>query len=315
MTVRVYRSSDAGAPVLSGQIGSLIALLDACLVNGYGALPSSGWSKEFSGTNLAAYRAASGNRLRLRVDDTAALEARIVGYESMSGISSGLTNAFPTEAQIAGGMFVRKSSAADSTARGWVVVATATAFYLLIHIGNSDWLSATAAADLSQTFFGDIVSFKNSDAYGTLIVAAVVTGVNNARLGANWAAANANVFFAGHYIARGYDGAASKQVAKRAMYDVAVRTPIGASGYAAFPDVVTSEMIVSPMAVLESDAGGGPVYRGILPGLWAPLHGLPAAHGDTLDGSGSTAGKSFQLFACSDTSLLGRAMIELSDTW
>jgi hypothetical protein len=34
MTVRVYRSTDASAPVLTGQVGSLTALLDAVLVNG-----------------------------------------------------------------------------------------------------------------------------------------------------------------------------------------------------------------------------------------------------------------------------------------
>lgn len=36
MTVRVYRSTDFGAPQLSGQVGTLLAILDACLVDGYG---------------------------------------------------------------------------------------------------------------------------------------------------------------------------------------------------------------------------------------------------------------------------------------
>lgn len=36
MTVRVYRSTDFGAPQLSGQVGTLIAILNACLVDGYG---------------------------------------------------------------------------------------------------------------------------------------------------------------------------------------------------------------------------------------------------------------------------------------
>lgn len=37
MTVRIYRSTDFGAPQLSGQVGTLISVLDACLVNGYGS--------------------------------------------------------------------------------------------------------------------------------------------------------------------------------------------------------------------------------------------------------------------------------------
>lgn len=37
----IYRSDDAGAPVLSGQVGTLVSLLDACLVNGYTATVTS----------------------------------------------------------------------------------------------------------------------------------------------------------------------------------------------------------------------------------------------------------------------------------
>ena len=35
--VRSYKSTDSGAPVLSGSVGALISLLDSCLVNGYGS--------------------------------------------------------------------------------------------------------------------------------------------------------------------------------------------------------------------------------------------------------------------------------------
>lgn len=37
-TVKFYHSAMSGAPVLSGSAGALIAVLDACLVNGFGAL-------------------------------------------------------------------------------------------------------------------------------------------------------------------------------------------------------------------------------------------------------------------------------------
>lgn len=42
MAVTVYRSSDAGAPVLIGGGGSLLSLLDACLVDGYGGTFATG---------------------------------------------------------------------------------------------------------------------------------------------------------------------------------------------------------------------------------------------------------------------------------
>lgn len=37
----IYRSSDEGAPALTGEVGKLVALLDACLVNGYTGTVSS----------------------------------------------------------------------------------------------------------------------------------------------------------------------------------------------------------------------------------------------------------------------------------
>lgn len=114
MTVTIYRSSDASAPGLTGQAGSLIGVLDACLVNGYGAKAAAGWAKEFSGTNLAVYRAPSGNRLRIRVNDTGTTVARVVGYETMTDVDTGV-NPFPTAAQVSGGLYVRKSETADST--------------------------------------------------------------------------------------------------------------------------------------------------------------------------------------------------------
>ena len=43
MTVRIYSSSDAGAPVLRGNTpGDLINLLEKCLVTGYGSKAGAG---------------------------------------------------------------------------------------------------------------------------------------------------------------------------------------------------------------------------------------------------------------------------------
>ena len=77
MTVRVYSSTDASAPVLTGQVGSLIAVLDACLVNGYGTKTAAGWTKPFAdASNTAVYRSGSGSRAFFRFfdDGTAATQ-------------------------------------------------------------------------------------------------------------------------------------------------------------------------------------------------------------------------------------------------
>ncbi|MGE3907973.1 MAG: hypothetical protein AB7K36_01385, partial [Chloroflexota bacterium] len=55
-TTRIYRSTDSGAPVLTGQAGSLLNLLDKCLVDGYGSKAAAGWSRPYTGTNKTAYR-------------------------------------------------------------------------------------------------------------------------------------------------------------------------------------------------------------------------------------------------------------------
>ncbi len=94
----VYFSSEPGAPQLTGQVGDLIPLLDAVLVNGYGGKPPSGWSRPFSGTNKAAYRQAPKEgrpQMYLRIDDSSSGEYAFAnGYQDMTDVDTG-TLQFP----------------------------------------------------------------------------------------------------------------------------------------------------------------------------------------------------------------------------
>ena len=126
MAVAVYQSTDPGAIQLDGQVGSLVAVLDSVLV-------AAGWSIAFTTTNIRAYRqpATADGALRayLRVNDAGpgvggGKEARIVGYETMSDVNTG-TLPCPTVANMANGLFVRKSATADATTRTWLIVADA----------------------------------------------------------------------------------------------------------------------------------------------------------------------------------------------
>ena len=56
MPIKVYRSTDLGAPVLSGQIGQFITFLDAILVNGYNSVSVSSLTR--SGSTATATCAA-----------------------------------------------------------------------------------------------------------------------------------------------------------------------------------------------------------------------------------------------------------------
>ena len=71
--------------------GSLVTLLDAIIVHGYGSKRAAKWSKPYSGTSKAAYRNGAGATARkyIRIDDsgpgaTAAsgfqLEFRLIAY-------------------------------------------------------------------------------------------------------------------------------------------------------------------------------------------------------------------------------------------
>jgi hypothetical protein len=118
-----------------------------------------GWTKEFSGTNKAVYRPASGLRHYLRVDDTAGTNARARGFVSMSNIDTG-EEPFPTDDQVPGGLYVYKSS--TTTTRPWVAIADERFLYLFIDAsGNETWYG--------NLVFGEFIRAIPGDAYNTLI--------------------------------------------------------------------------------------------------------------------------------------------------
>src|SRR5260370_11351485 len=139
MTVTIYRSSDGYASTLSGVAGSLISLLDAVLVNGYGAKAAAGWTKSFSGTNQATSRPSVGTQFYLHVNDAApatAKDARFWGSETASAVLTG-TALVPTVAQLASGLFARKSTTADATTRTWLAAADGQTLHFFALTGDT----------------------------------------------------------------------------------------------------------------------------------------------------------------------------------
>src|SRR5690349_16189318 len=145
MTVQIYRSTDSSAPVLTGQVGKLTDLLNACLVTGYGSKSAAGWTRAFNGTNQRTFRnsADDGTGYYVYVDDAGpgaagAREARARGYITQTALDTG-TGQFPTSALLAigtGAVVWRKSNTADSTARAWTLIADSTVFYLFVETGD-----------------------------------------------------------------------------------------------------------------------------------------------------------------------------------
>ena len=121
-----------------------------------------GWTTAFTGTNLRAYKptAPEATGCVLRVDDTGTTNARVVAYESMSDMSTGL-GATPLASQVGGGLYWPKSGAASAAARPWVLVGDERGFYLAV--------SPQGADRYTLLYAGDIASLKSGDAYGFLV--------------------------------------------------------------------------------------------------------------------------------------------------
>lgn len=247
-TVKWARSDMPGAPLLTRAAGSMTALLDALLVDGWGtqaatsvvvasgvatatfatdhaaalhsvvgvtgatgawadlngeqkitsassntlqwatALPDGtatgtitvkmaggGWTRPFTGTNLRAYKSASpqGHGQYLRVNDAGTDNTRVIGYETMTAISTG-TGLFPTSAQVNGGYYWWKSSYGDNTPVNWCFATDGRMFWLCTEPFGSGYPSAKVYA------FGDLIpEAPAGDPYATLLlgdVAAADTG-------------------------------------------------------------------------------------------------------------------------------------------
>lgn len=268
-----------------------------------------GWSKAYSGTNKAAYRMLAGNQRYLRVDDSGTTSARVVGYESMTGVDTG-TNAFPTDIQVSGGLYINKSSVADTSSRGWIIVATDRLAHIFINAGPTTGLICG-----TQTF-GDIKSFAGGDQYQTVLIAQIsysASAIASYQALSTQCAYGSTV--AGNYIARAYTQVGgSLAIGKHtdAAKLNSLTANIGGAGLA-YPNPSDGGLYLSPVYIHEAGA-----LRGTLPGVLAPLHQRPIAHLDTVSGSGDLAGKTFLgLFAegSSVAAASGQIFLETSNTW
>lgn len=134
MTVRLFRSTDNGAPSLSdSSAGSLITILRACLVNGYGTRLAAGWSMPFSDlpNNKAVFQSVSGDSVQIDDNDDYRW-ASALGFKTMSALDIG-TEQYPNSDQISIGyeyrIFKRYNNSTDS--QSWFVVADDNWFYFV----------------------------------------------------------------------------------------------------------------------------------------------------------------------------------------
>lgn len=251
-TPTLYRHDDASAPVLTGEPGKLIALLDAILVNGYGTKAAAGWTKPFSGTNKAVYLNAGTQTYVRVVDDNASFGtlgmAELFGFDSMSDVDTG-TEQFPTPGSISGNAEQRKqitkSITTDGTARKWIALATNRSLILGIEHGTNNFSSAWLY------FIGDYISFVPSD-------------ISNFMLGCpNWntdtsPGSSSQMFLPTNYQVFDLDGSSKTQAFLGAIKSAADDATIGVNGgWAGFP--TAGQSLSNPGSSAYPDAPH-PVY-------------------------------------------------------
>lgn len=218
-----------------------------------------GWEKVFSKTNVAVFRSLSpeGTKMYLRVDDTNPQFVRVVGYESMSDVDTGV-GPFPTAAQRSGGGYWAKSTAANASAVAWTLASDGRFFFDCVAPGSHIGLQYQTCF---MRGFGDFIP-KNpaGDAYLCGLsysdAAAPVSMAYGALAGGN-----------GEYliaIARGYTGLGGASLARRAPY---TGSSVNWSGLdaalGAFPSAVDGSLILSRSFITEASTP-----RGDIPGLW-----------------------------------------------
>lgn len=377
MTVRVYRSTDYGHPVLTGTAGTLLALLKACLVDGYGAntvsvltqsggvatatcanahgMPlgtsakrtisganesgynieatvtstgtntftytvaggtpasatgsisvkcaGSGWTKPIADSgNIGMFKQPAGsNGFCLRVDDVSTANvARVVAYESMASLASG-ANAFPTDVQFPSGMYMLKSASSDSVERAWVLYCNGPLFYLVV---NQSSIAVWSAS--SNMGFGDFPSYRSGDVFNTILIGSA----NPSSHALQTLSTSFTSALVGHYVARTHAQTGTSVPCNKGAdsFKGAVQTSMGVAGQA-YPAPADGGLYVSPVWISENENS---TVRGVLPGIYAPLHARPLATGDIWVPTGDLAGKTFEAINAPGSSQM---FFEISDTW
>lgn len=201
-----------------------------------------GFSKAYSGTNLAAYQAdaLTATRLFLRVNSTARDPSTVVMYETMSDINTG-TGLSPTS-----GSYNVNMVWVDSNVP-WHLFADDRCFYLFVD-GNS----SQPGAYQGQLFFGDLISLASTDQYHCGLIGSayltVLAGTTASSLARSYTQTGGSISF--------------KRIA-----DYISQQLIGNAGDS-YPTKCGGMFLAQPIQAWESDS----TVRGFMPGFYAPQH-------------------------------------------
>ena len=264
----VLHHDAAGAPALTGEAGSLIAILKW-------ALPQLGWTLEFEDTvnNRAAFRnsPAVGSGYYLRVRDNAAdhtfdnYVAAVEGFSSMTDVDTGL-DGFPAATD----NFFLKSPTLDATVREYTIIGTDTFFW---------WLPNFPTLIEGHRIFGagDYLPFDQADTTNFCIIGKESTSASAPGLysGIEEVSTASTSVGGDIHIAFKRDGSVDQDVIPLAAPNGNERGwHMGHDGV--YPDPYTGSINTS--RVFLGDRAENSAYVGLLPGLLAPMGNLRAGN-------------------------------------
>lgn len=309
-----YSSTDASAPVLTGENGKLVALMDAILHDGYGALSGAGWAITFTAANKRVYTQGAGSNGRvLRLLDDGSLTGAARDCAWRGGLSASdidtLSGAFPdpTTQEAVGSYCVRKSKTADNVARAWKCWADKKSF--IIFIFNED------VAGLPFVYaFGDQDPFY-TDTYLTTIMGGNVSGAAALATTVDYCAITSAAVYTAvnkHYVPQPVSGTGgSKTLSKYVPRNVANVAALqgGANTYKNGGD---GNILLEPVELADPSPAN---IRGRWRGVWTPMHAATNfATGDTISGAGGYSGKTFEVMKGTAYGANGLFVIETSAT-
>jgi hypothetical protein len=297
-----YLSTDGSAPVLNGSVGTMNTVLRAILTTGYGAKPSAGWSEPFAAAaNVAGFKAGGGLlKCYINVNDSApraspfndARECRIKPSEAASALST-QTGLFPTAAQAANGLIIRKSATPDATARAWRAYADDRT--LIMFIQSADYGNAWHGFYIGEIYSRTAADAFNGMSIGRIIeqIAATPTALPTQEL--LHVLNPVATVTSGHYIARSWGTNQAQSAVNVNKHGAGEHDAADMRGLTAFPNPVDGAIDVDPLVVSELITPTF-VNRGRLRAMWHFKHPIAFVNDfDTFAGVGALAGRSFRL--------------------
>lgn len=319
MTINIYRSTDAGAPVaLPATVNAIQSVLYACLVTGYGTKPGAGWTRPFNATNVSVFKQPAGtSNCFLRIDEsTVPGSALMRGFETMSDIDNG-AGRFPSLLQEPRGYYMGKG-VVDNNPMGWTLITNGAAFWFFLKSRSN---AIGAPYEYAQPLlFGDLSSYKAGDTAKCMFMAEPITTrgdnslVNNGGDHGAYAFSQNSIDLVPTYqrvISRSYTGLSGSTMVNVHSDNAKVLAQMETGGRLVYPNLADGGIYISRGFVLENSAGSN-VLRGHMPGIWFMNHPIsPFLPGDTFIGTGDLTGKSFEFFRVRN----GVVAIETTDTW